>query len=393
LKALIFEEDERLASLSSYQVLQTVTDNEFEDIVMLASKICDSPISFIGFIDDKRLWLKARCGLEIEEVTRENSICEYVLQSKESLMVEDLRADSRFAENDFVRGPTGLRFYFGLPIICPSGRVLGTLCVADSRPRKLSEGQITCMRALVRRIVQNLNTTLQNQKLIDSNKSSSLGMFSIYMAHEINNALTIIEGYNSCAITELSKSNLSQNNISKLLGQIQNTSNRIGKIVNGIKIYSRNAKNDPFERVSVNLLLEETMAICKERCKNENIDLKLILPQEDIFIECHSSEIIQVLINLINNSIYAVGPVRNKTIKIEAKLLDTEVEFSVTDSGPGVPENIKNKLMQPFFTTKEMGKGTGLGLYISKSIIEFHSGIFFLDQNPLTRFGFVLPLK
>ncbi len=74
------------------------------------------------------------------------------------------------------------------------------------------------------------------------------------------------------------------------------------------------------------------------------------------------------------------------------KYVGSDVEFSVTDSGPGVPKQIAAKLMQPFFTTKECGKGTGLGLYISKSIIEFHSGKFFLDKEMPTRFGFRIPL-
>ena len=381
------------------EIVGSSLEKEFEDIVCLAAKICDAPISFIGFVDKNRLFLKARRGLTTTVVDRDETICEHVIQSKKSLIVEDLQADSRFTENVFVQG-TGIRFYMGLPIICPEGHTIGTLCVADYKPRKISENQVSCMTILVGQILQNIKTkqsiienTVQNQKLMDTNKSSSLGMFSIFMAHEINNALTIIEGYTTCAMNELSKKDVSSTVVSNLLGSIQGTTNRIGKIVNGIKIYSRNGKRDPFEKISVKLIMEETMAICKERCEVENIDFQIVLPSEELFIECHNSEIIQVIINLINNSIDAVGPMSKKWIKAEVKILNEQVEFSITDCGPGVPEDIADKLMQPFFTTKERGKGTGLGLYISKSIIEFHSGHFFLDKSLPTRFGFLLPLN
>jgi K+-sensing histidine kinase KdpD len=372
-------------------MIATTSETEFEDIVSLAAKICDAPVSFIGFVNNNRLKLMARQGLSVSDMAREDAICEHVIKTKQVLIVEDLQADSRFADNVLARGTSGLRFYMGFPITTQTGHTLGTLCVADYIPRKITENQISCMSILVKQILVNFKSQNKiNEKLMDTNKACSLGMFSIYMAHEINNYLTIIGVYTTCAINELSKNNNSTA-VSNMLGSIQGTSSRIGKIVNGIKIYSRNAKTDPFERTSVKNIMQETLAICKERCKIENIGLKISLQSDDLFIKCHASEIIQVMINLINNSIDAVTFMSHKWIKAEVKLIDHNVEFSITDSGPGVPKDIANKLMQPFFTTKERGKGTGLGLYISKSIIEFHSGTFFLDDHSPTRFGFLVP--
>ena len=137
-----------------------------------------------------------------------------------------------------------------------------------------------------------LKITSITEELIDSNKASSLGMFSMYMAHEINNALHLSQGYTACVI----KSN-SQDSLIPLLTSIQKMNKGIAKIVSGIKLYSRNAKDDLFERTSVKLIMEETKALCQERFKNNDIAYTTALPDEELFIDCHASEIVQVVIN------------------------------------------------------------------------------------------------
>lgn len=357
-------------------------------------------MAWIGFIEDHLLRFKSHEGYDSTEIPHKNLICEYVIQTRETLIVEDLLSDERFSTNPYVKCPTALRFYLGLPLICPEGIILGIICVADYQPRKLSENQISSMSVLARQLQQNLRAKkklqeniIKEQTLVETNKMSSLGMFSMYMAHEINNSLTIIEGQTACANDEIAKQNSTPSKLLQLLNSIQNSTNRIGKIVNAIKVYSRNSKGDPLERISVKSIMEETFVLSKERCKIEGIDLKFHLAPVDSFIDCHASEIVQVLLNLINNSIDAVAPVSNKWIKAEVRILNLNVEFCVIDSGPGVPEDVAQKLMEPFFTTKDRGKGTGLGLYISKSIIEFHSGQFFFEKTSPTRFGFLLPIS
>jgi len=147
------------------------------------------------------------------------------------------------------------------------------------------------------------------------------------------------------------------------------------------------------ELFSANKIMRETLSICEYRFHLENILFTVNLPDDDFYIECHPSEIIQVLINLINNSIDALSEVSNKWIELEVKVIDKNVIFSVKDGGRGIPQEIAQNLTKLFCTSKEPGKGTGLGLYICKMIIEQHSGEFFFDTNLPTKFGFTLPLK
>jgi C4-dicarboxylate-specific signal transduction histidine kinase len=373
----------------------------FDEIAMLASAITDSPVAGIGFIDSSRQWFKALCGSEILEIKREDSICKYILESKQSLMVEDLTQDSRFTYSPFTQGASPFKFYMGLPIFDNDGFVLGTLCVLDYVPRKLSEYQIFALNALVRQIVQNLSLKkcqqdlgIQDHKLLEMSKSATLGLFSMVMAHEINNPLFIIKTNADLAISVLSEAKTIDESVINKFQLISKMSSRIEKIVGAIKFYSRSGVKDPMERFSVQQMMKELLEIVKVRCLEKNIQFSSLLPENDLFVDCHPSEIAQVLLNLVNNSIDAVSDLSDSWIKTEIKQVGSEIEFSVTDSGAGISQEVASQIMKLFYTTKERSVGTGLGLYISQLIVQEHSGKLFLDSEaPTTRFVFLLPAK
>jgi signal transduction histidine kinase len=99
-----------------------------------------------------------------------------------------------------------------------------------------------------------------------------------------------------------------------------------------------------------------------------------------------------VILNLLNNAVDAVGPLADKWVEVQVKGIGEEVEISVMDSGSGIPEKLRDKIGQPFFTTKTIGQGTGLGLSISKGIVEAHGGRLSLDlECEHTRFLVRLP--
>ena len=387
------EEESRVSNLKSYGILDTQPENEFEDIILLASVICEAPYCFIGFIDHERIWFKSKIGFDLPEIPLNHSICKYVLESKKALLIEDLEADDFFSQSSTLQNEKKIRFYLSLPLISPEGFLLGTLGVMDDKPRKLNQRQILALSALSRQIIQNLFFRKNSLNHLLSNKTSSLGMFTFFMAHEINHALFVSNTYLCTAIKEYQKEENSDKKIINFLDKIKNSNSRISKIVNGVRIFSRNSENDPLELFSAKKIIRETLSICEDRCHLENIVLKVNLPDDDFFIDCRPSEIIQVLINLINNSIDALSEVSNKWIELEVKVHENNVIFSVIDGGRGIPNEIVQNLTKIFCTSKEPGKGTGLGLFICKMLIQQHSGEFFFDNNLPTKFGFSLPLK
>src|SRR5690349_17610387 len=131
------EESRRLQALREYDVLDTPNESDFDDLVELASAICETPISVVNLIDAERQWFKAEVGLGVRETPLSTSLCAHAILEEAYTEVPDTALDTRFAGNPFVHGPMGLRFYAGALLMTPEGLPLGTLCVLDTKPRSL----------------------------------------------------------------------------------------------------------------------------------------------------------------------------------------------------------------------------------------------------------------
>ncbi|MDR7280647.1 GAF domain-containing sensor histidine kinase [Catenuloplanes atrovinosus] len=146
----------RLATLHDLEVLDTEPEQEFDDIVALASRVCGVPMSLVSLIDADRQWFKAKIGLELDETSREVSFCAHAILGKDLLVVPDVHTDRRFSDNPMVTGDPGVRFYAGAPLVTTDGFALGTLCVVDSEPRRLNLDQLQALRALSRQVTAQL---------------------------------------------------------------------------------------------------------------------------------------------------------------------------------------------------------------------------------------------
>ena len=150
------EEHQRLAALESYEILDTPPEPDFTNLVNLAAQICRAPIAMVSLVDGERQWFKAKIGLEINETSREASICAHALNEPDLLVVPDALADARFRENTLVTSEPKIRFYAGAPLRTDEGFTLGTLCVIDHVPRELTLEQADGLRILAREVVAQL---------------------------------------------------------------------------------------------------------------------------------------------------------------------------------------------------------------------------------------------
>jgi len=180
--------------------------------------------------------------------------------------------------------------------------------------------------------------------------------------------------------------------IKKISEKISSTTERISKIVKGLQSFARNGDKDPFDAVSLEELVQETFGICQEKFKINGVQLTFEKPSQRIMIECRSTQIIQVLLSLLNNAFDAIQVLSEKWVKVEINDLGQFIDILVTDSGKGIPAVALDKIFQPFFTTKEIGRGTGLGLSVSKGIVEDHKGGLSVNSDcPNTQFVIHLP--
>lgn len=162
-------EAQRLEALASYQILDTLAQQEFDDITYIASQICNTSISLISLIDEDRQWFKSRVGLDAPETHRDYAFCGHAINYPDEIFeIEDSRKDKRFHDNPLVTGDPRVIFYAGYPLVNPDGYVLGTLCVIDDEPKKLSEHQRKSLESLSRQVVSLLEFRKANRELSDS---------------------------------------------------------------------------------------------------------------------------------------------------------------------------------------------------------------------------------
>ncbi len=159
----LLKDEGRLRALNSYNVLDTLPEKEFDAITRLASYICQVPIAHISFIDANRQWFKSIIGLDAIEVPIDHTICKATINKDSIYEIPDATQDVDFKDADFVVNEPKVRFYAGAPLIDPNGHHIGTLCVIDHVPRKLTHEQRDALNTLAAEVMSNL--VLRRQKL------------------------------------------------------------------------------------------------------------------------------------------------------------------------------------------------------------------------------------
>lgn len=235
---------------------------------------------------------------------------------------------------------------------------------------------------------------IERAKMVNSSKMATLGEMSAGIAHEINNPLAIIVGKTDKLERLAARPDTTVATLLPEFADIKKTAHRIASLIKGLRTFSRNSEGDPFLPASVDGLVTDTLALCKERFKNSSVNL--IVPESlELEIDVRATQISQILLNLLNNAYDAVNGTHDAWIKLEIMTVDTRfIRFVVSDSGLGIPANVADKIMNPFFTTKDIGKGTGLGLSISQGMAHDHGGSLRLDSlAPNTCFILELPIR
>ncbi len=233
----------------------------------------------------------------------------------------------------------------------------------------------------------------QNALLAQNAKMAALGEMAGGVAHEIMNPLAVLQLLSKKIDRESQQFEMNTEVLKETSLKLNSTVQRIAKIIQGLKTYTRNDSADKMEPATALALIDDTLAFCQESFKNASIKVTIEKSSQDPTILCHKAQISQIILNLLHNSKDAMDQVEEKKINIKYDVDGNHLLFSIEDSGPGVPLEIRHRIMQTFFTTKKVGKGTGLGLSISKTIAEQHGGTLYLDETSRgNRFILKLPL-
>jgi C4-dicarboxylate-specific signal transduction histidine kinase len=229
------------------------------------------------------------------------------------------------------------------------------------------------------------------QASIYSAKMAALGEMSGNIGHEINNPLAAILLRAQRLQRLAAKDKLDVDVVRGTAADIQATADRIRRIVDALRSFARDAEADPMRPESVHAIVTETIELCAQRFRHHSIELIVDPIAADLYVDCRGVQISQVLLNLLGNAHDAVESAARRRVRVTAEGDERQVRIAVTDSGPGIPPELRARIMEPFFTTKELGKGTGLGLSVSKGIAEAHGGHLTFDAGAAeTRFVLTL---
>lgn len=163
-------EQERLAALNSYQILDTLPKEAFDRFTKLAAIICKVPISLVSLVDENRQWFKSQIGIDVKQTPRSISFCSHTITDDRILEIEDATKDLRFKDNPLVTAAPNIKFYAGFPLVDPQGFALGTLCVIDTKPNKLSETQKEALKLLAQSVIDLIVLQRKTQEIENFDK-------------------------------------------------------------------------------------------------------------------------------------------------------------------------------------------------------------------------------
>lgn len=371
-------EEQRIKTLESYEILDSLPEADYENLTLIASQICNTPIAQIVFIDKERQWVKSSFGIDSAVTPRDITFCGHTINDfNDFMIVPDARDDVRFQDHPLVIGHPNIIFYAGVPLKDAEGLPLGTICVFDHKPKTLSATQITTLKALSQQTMRLLELRLSKKQLertveVVESKNLELERFAYIAAHDLKSPLANISG-----LTELLQSSygdiLDQDG-TEILDMIRSSSSKLKEMIDNLLEYSKTntIKKEKNSTINVEVLKNEILAVFAFQ-KNCTILFKSSLTT----IVTNRSALEQILINLISNAIKYND---KESITIEIVIVENKEQYTITvsDNGPGILKENQEIIFDIFevaSTVDRFGlKGTGIGLATVKKIVETLGG-------------------
>lgn len=372
------KERERIESLKSYSILDSLPETDYDNLTKIASEICGTPISLISLIDKDRQWFKSNHGIDAKETPREQAFCAHAIHDQDNiLVVQDARKDERFQDNPLVTGDAQVIFYAGVPLVGEEGLPLGTLCVIDNKPNLLSKSQVQSLKALSRQVM-NLMALRRNKERLEQSlesleeKNEELERFASIAAHDLKTPLGNITGLAQLILDEYASKMDTEGR--KMLELILESTSNLSDLIKGLLVHSRSENFATEEKTTLHLSdLQKRLA---GLFTYEN-RLELSFESSLKTIRVNETALLQILINLVSN---AVKYNDRETAVIEVGVTETTLNytFTVKDNGPGIREKDQDRIFNIFETAANQDRfnqsGHGIGLATVKKIVQTLGG-------------------
>lgn len=389
-------EEERLAALYELEIMDTLNEQAYDDLTALAAAICGTPIALVSLLDEKRQWFKSHHGLDATETPREFAFCGHAINGDDLFYIPDSDKDERFKDNPLVTDAPYVKFYAGQPLYVKNKYKVGTLCVIDNSARELTDEQKQSLQALARQVETQLDLRLKVNELekLDKLKDEFIAITS----HELRTPLTAVSG--SVKTARMKSVIEDQEKTKKLLDVASANCERLEALVNDIIDVNMLATGNMTlekNKQHLSLTVENCCEMLNEYFMKCHVTTE-VQTQDDLpLIDYDEKRIMQVLMNLLSNA--AKFSPAHEVINIQIEQKQNQIQVSVIDGGCGISKDKQDMLFQKFAKINNAHdkqiKSSGLGLYISKQIIELHDGsIWYESHKPQgSIFSFNLPVS
>lgn len=399
-------EEARLEALYRYNILDTDSEQAFDHVAQMASYLFDAPIAAVSLIDKDRHWFKSCIGLEASELSLDNSLCARAIQSPGVMVVEDTREVDEFSCMDVVERAPNVRFYAGAPITTTDGYHIGTLCVLDTAPRERpDEERLQHLKNLANIVVdemelrletsrrkeqaQSLRQTAQRAEIARASAenarkraekaqrraeeaSSSKSRFLTGMAHDIRSPISAIDGF--AQLLQRTSDGPHKQHAERILQATSHLRDMADTLSELAELESGSIDLD-VEDVSLCPLIHETTAALEGRANDADITLDAATPDTPVYASANPQALRRVIDNLVGNAVKYCARGDQVSIRLHAPPRpDAQICIEISDTGPGIDDEFLNIMFEPFTQRDENADGSGLGLAVTKELVQAMSG-------------------
>lgn len=393
---VIEKEMERVLDLSEMELDYSELNDYLQDLSNLAALVTNSDISLVNLIDSFTQWSVSRSGLDLEQMPREESVCQYTITGDDGYEIQNLEEDERFREKFYVTDDPNARYYYGIPLKTRKGNNIGALCVLDSKPKALDPEKKELLKLIANEVVRRLEFLNENNKLKE--KLRDMKETQKKVSHDIRSPLSGIIG-----MTEIIKAELDPEkaeDIIKMLSAIKQTGESLIELADQIMV--RDSDGDKKETVeySCSDFAQKLEKLYQPQARTKNIDLTIEADQSSIE-NYPKNKLLQIAGNLISNSIKFTpekGYVNVAIRKDKTSKTTSEIQITVEDNGVGMDANTKSVILDGEAESLKGTKGEtgfGYGLKLVKHLIDKATGTFEISSEPGegSKFKVILPVK
>ena len=361
---------DRAMGLSDFNIDYTNTENNFKDLARLAASVAGTEISLVNLIDSYTQWTISSHGLDIDQMPREESVCQYTIVEDDHFEVDDLSQDIRFKDKFYVSQDPKLKYYYGIPLKS-NGHNLGALCLMDRNIKILAPEKTELLKIIAEEIVNRLNAYKVIESLRD--KVTEVTATQNKVVHDIRGPLGGIIGL-AQIISEQGKEN-NMDEVLEFINMIHKSGNSILELADEILTSENKAVALKGGELNLKTFREKLEKLYIPQARSKTIDLSISISPETDSIPFSKSKLLQITGNLISNAIKftaSSGYVRVK-LALARKENSNILKIIVEDSGTGLQQDKINSILSGDSGTTEGTdgeKGYGFGLALVKHLIE-----------------------